>query len=95
VVTSAFRCSGIRAYLQAQCSLESYSLPLVGGMGGFTGKSCPKHRSCIFATTGLGLIRDLMSLTTLLFASAKVLQGGGDSKNHKDSRASQSFSLRW
>lgn len=58
---------------------------------GFTGKSCPKHRYCILATMSLGLIRDLISLNKLFFVSAKVLQGGGDSKNHKDSRANQLF----
>lgn len=34
VVTSAFWCSGIEVYLQVQCFLKSYSLPLIGSMWG-------------------------------------------------------------
>lgn len=45
----------------------------------------------MFATTSLGLTRDLITPNRLFFVSTKVLQGGGDSKNYKNSSAISHF----
>lgn len=41
--------------------------------GQVTGRSCPKHCYCVFATTSLGLIKDLISPNRFFFVSTKVL----------------------